>query len=272
MPLINISHSKLRKITTCMYQYKLYYLDGWRRKQNKAIYAFGHTCHEVVTQSLKDRFRNDPAKMFATKWLESLNNNLYYNKSDSFDNFMDLGKALCKKIPGSLKGITSISDIENKFEAEFSGIRFNGYIDFICKYRRKKTILDIKTLKSVSPYEVDMSEQLTLYSMAKGIPHVGIIAMIKTKSDPRIMIYTGTKTKEDCIDLQRKIIKAVEDISRRYYPKASDKMTCQMCDFIPICFGTKSEVKVKLKQIDVRYHAKSIQQWRKRKIRQHSQN
>jgi hypothetical protein len=43
-------------------------------------------------------------------------------------------------------------------------------------------------------------------------------------------------------------------------------MTCQMCDYIPICFGTKKEVKAKLRQIDTRQHTKKIEQKRKKSL------
>ena len=263
---IRISPSKLRKISSCLYQYKLHYIDGWRRIQDKAIYRFGHVCHEVVQQSISQRYKYNPSELFTSKWCNEAKKDLYYNNSDSFDKFMDLGESLCAKIPEALKGITGISNIEDKFEVSLSGIQLNGYVDFICDYKGKKTLLDIKTLKSVSPYEVKMSDQLTLYSMAKKVPNVGIIAMYKVKKDPRIEIITGRKTKRDYIDLQYKIKKAVSDISQRYYPKANDKMTCQMCDYIPICFGTKKEVKAKLRQIDTRQHTKKIEQNRKKSL------
>jgi len=263
---MRISPSKLRKLTSCMFQYKLYYIDHWRRVQDKAIYRFGHVCHSVVQQSLAQRFEKNPSKLFASQWGQETKKDLHYNSTDSFDKFMDLGESLCAKIPEALKGITRISNIEDKFEVGLSGIQLNGYVDFICKYKGKKTLLDIKTLKSVSPHEVAMSDQLTLYSMAKKVPNVGIIAMYKVKKDPRIEIITGRKTKQDYIDLQRKIKKAVSDISQRYYPKANDKMTCQMCDYTPICFQTKKEVKAKLRQIDTRQHTKQIEPMRKKSL------
>lgn len=263
---IRISPSKLRKISSCLYQYKLHYIDGWRRIQDKAIYRFGHVCHEVVTQSISQRFKHNPSGLFASKWDKEINKDLHYNDNDSFDKFRDLGESLCARIPEALKGITCISDVEIKFDVGFSGIRLNGFVDFICDFKGKKTLFDIKTLKSVSPYEVKMSDQLTLYSMAKKVPNVGIIAMYKTKKDPRIEIITGKKTKKDYIDLQRKIKKAVSDISHRYYPKANDKMICQVCQLIPICYGTKKEVKAKLRQINTRQHTKKIEQKRKKSL------
>jgi hypothetical protein len=262
---MRISPSKLRKISSCLYQYKLYYIDGWRRIQDKAIYRFGHVCHEVVTQSILQRFKKDPSELFSSKWGSEKKKSLHYNDTDSFDKFMSLGESLCAKIPEALSGVTKITNIEDMFEVGLSGIQLNGYVDFICKYKGRKTLLDIKTLKSVSPYEVDMSDQLTLYSMAKKVPNVGIVAMFKTK-DPRIEIITGKKTKQDYIDLQWKIKKAANDIANRYYPRINCKMTCQMCDYIPICFGTKKEVKAKLRQIDTRQHTKKIEQKRKKSL------
>jgi CRISPR/Cas system-associated exonuclease Cas4 (RecB family) len=261
---IRISSSKLRKITSCMYQYKLYYIDGWRRIQDKAIYRFGHICHETVTRSIAEKFKHSPSKLFASKWSKEVKKDLHYNNTDSFDKFMNLGKTLCAKIPEALQGITRISNIEDKFEVGLSGIQLNGYVDFICDYKDKRTLLDIKTLKSTSPYEVKMSDQLTLYSMAKQVPNVGIIAMYKVKKDPRIEIITGRKTKQDYMDLQYKIKNAVSDIARKYYPKANNRLTCNMCDYVPICFGTKKEVKAKLRQIDTRQHTKKIEQKRKK--------
>jgi hypothetical protein len=266
MQQMRMSPSKLRKLTSCMYQYKLHYLDGWRRIHDKAIYRFGHVCHDIITQSLAQRFKRDPSKLFASKWNKEAKKDLHYNDSDSFDKFMDLGESLCAKIPDALCGITGISDIESKFEVNMSGIMLNGFIDFICIYEGKKTLLDIKTLKSVSPFEVKMSDQLTMYSMARGIPNVGIVAMFKNKGNPRIEIITGKKTKQNYRDLQQKIYKAVGDISRRCYPKSSNKLTCQMCDYIPICFGTKKEVKAKLKQVDIRQHTKKIEMERKKSL------
>ncbi len=262
---MHISSSKLRKITSCLYQYKLHYIEGWRLRHDKAIFKFGHACHEVVTESIAQKFECDPSKLFVSKWGKTANETLHYNSTDSFGKLMGLGEALCAKIPEALQGITEMTDVESKFEVSLNDIDINGYIDFICKYNKKRTIIDIKTLKSVSPYEVAMSDQLTLYSMAKKIPNVGFIAMFKTK-DPRIEIITGKKTKKDYINLQHKIKKAASDISQRYYPKANDKMTCQMCDYVPICFGSKKEVEAKLKQVDVRQHTKKIEQKRQKSL------
>lgn len=263
---MKISYSKLKKCTNCMHQYKLYYIDGWRRKYNKAIYAFGNACHKIVTDSLVNRFRIDPADAFVMQWHKYQKCKLHYNKDDSFEKFIEIGRQLCGQIPHTLKSITAICDIENHFMVRFGSIHLNGYIDFTGRYKRRQTLFEIKTVRSFADHEVDMSDQLTLYSMVRGIPQVGIVAFIKTKTDPHIEIHTGTKTKTDYINLKRKTVKAVNDILHKYYPKANNKMTCQMCDFLPICFGTKSEVKAKLRQIDIQYHTRNIRQRRKKTV------
>jgi CRISPR/Cas system-associated exonuclease Cas4 (RecB family) len=262
---MRISSSKLRKISSCLYQYKLYYIDGWRRINDKAIFRFGHVCHEIVTQSIAQKFKKEPSKLFQSKWKKEKEKSLHYNDSDSFDKFMSLGESLCAKIPEALSGITNITAVESEFEVDLSGIKLNGFVDFICDYKGKRTLMDIKTLKSVSPYEVKMSDQLALYSMAKQIPNVGIIAMYKTK-EPKIEVITGRKTKKDYVDLQHKIKKAVDDISYGHYPRSNSKLTCNMCDYISICFGTKKEVAAKLKQVDVKQHTKKVQQERMLKL------
>lgn len=262
--MLTISPSKLRKCTACMYQYKLYYIDGWRPRHNKAIFAFGNVCHEVVTDSILGRFKNDPAMVFTSKWRKNLNSRLSYNNGDSFEKLMEMGTELCRQIPDKLKGITAIQDIEKQFTVKLGHIQLNGYIDFICQYKRKPTLFEIKTVRSFADHEVEMSDQLTLYSMARNIPRVGIIALLKRKTNPQIEIHTATRTAENYRDLKYKIKKAVDDITHRHYHKVNDKMTCQMCDFLPICYGTKSEVRAKLKQIDIQHHTKNIQ--RKRKL------
>ena len=183
---MSISHSKLRKITTCMHQYKLYYLDGWRRKSTKAIFAFGDVCHKAVTAFLSSRQCLDTTSYFTSIWNSFKNQPLDYSKNDSFDSFMDIGLRLAEQIPDALKEITNIHSIEGQFSAYLKSVQLFGYIDFIGTYRHKEFIFEIKSLKSYPRYEVEMSDQLTFYSMVKRLPDVAMISLIKTKKDPHV--------------------------------------------------------------------------------------
>lgn len=236
-----ISYSKWDKFRTCPYKYKLHYIDNWRPNDKKAIYAFGHCCHGAITHLLYHR--GDPVKAFMDLW--AAQGVLEYSKGDSAPRFREIGQVLMARASEKLKRVQEVANIEAYFRMPFGKHELEGYVDFTGVLDGKQTIFDIKTLKSCTDYEVRLSEQLTFYATALNIHNVGFITLTKTQN-PAVDILVSTRTKKRIEEFKNILLWNIQQIEelygRGFFPKANHKLTCQMCDFRPICFGTKKEV------------------------------
>lgn len=255
-----ISYSKWDKFRACPYKYKLYYIDGWRPKHPKAIYAFGHCCHEAITGYLESN--KDPVAIFTRLWNKQQSSNLEYGDSDSFNKLAEIGKVLMARAVDKLREIQNIAHVEGYFKVPFGGgHELEGYVDFVGDLRGVRTIFDIKTGKSFTDFEAKLSEQLTFYATALDIKNVALITLSKTKSDPTVKILTSTRPvsriddfkKGLCVDIARIESSGTNGV---IFQKANNRTICQMCDFKAICFGTKKEIDARLQ---VKEHAEPSQ-------------
>lgn len=248
-----ISYSKWDKFRTCPYKFKLHYIDGWRLKRTKAIYAFGDCCHEAITGSLK--FNKDPVAIFTKMWNKQQGCDLDYSDNDSLNKLTEIGKVLMARAVDKLKEVQNVSHIEEYFKVPFvDGHELEGYVDFVGDFKGTPTIFDIKSGKSFTDFEAKLSEQLTFYSTALGIRKVALITLSKTKTNPTVKILASTRPAARIDDFRKILLMDIlrlENVSLPL-PKANNKTICQMCDFKAICFGTKREVDAKL-QIKERF-------------------
>lgn len=248
-----ISYSKWDKFRTCPYKFKLHYIDGWRLRRPKAIYAFGDCCHEATTGFLKSG--KDPVAIFTRLWNKQQDRELDYNNGDSFKNFTEIGKVLMARAVDKLKEIQNVSHVEAYFKVPFEGgHELEGYVDFIGDLKGAPTIFDIKSGKSFTDFEAKLSEQLTFYATALGIKNVALITLGKTKTNPTVKILTSTRPISRIDDFKRGLRADITRIELSgtngvIFQKANNKTICQMCDFKVICWGTKREV-------DARFYVK----------------
>ena len=244
---MRISYSKWDKFRTCPYKYKLHYIDGWRLKRTKAIYAFGDCCHEAITGSLK--FGLDPVSIFTNLWNEQQDCDLDYGNDDSFNKLTEIGKVLMARTVDKLKVIQNVSHVEEYFKMPFEGRHeLEGYVDFIGDLKGVLTIFDIKSGKSFTDFEAKLSEQLTFYATALGIKNVALITLSKTKTNPAVKILTSMRPVTRIDDFRKTLLMDILRLENLKLPftKANNKTICQMCDFKAICFGTKREIDARL--------------------------
>lgn len=245
-----ISYSKWDKFRTCPYKYKLHYIDGWRLKRPKAIYAFGDCCHEAITGSLK--FGRDPVAIFTKLWNKQQVRDLEYSDNDSFNKLTEIGKVLMARTVDRLKEIQNVSHVEKYFKVPFEGgHELEGYVDFVGDLKGVRTIFDIKSGKSFTDFEAKLNEQLTFYATALGVKNVALITLNKTKSNPAVKILASTRPVSRIDDFKRGLCADIARIESSgtngvIFQRVNSKTICQMCDFKTICFGTKREVDAKL--------------------------
>jgi hypothetical protein len=137
-----------------------------------------------------------------------------------------------------------VRGVEEVFELSITTLEvpFVGVIDLDAKVTGKATVVDFKTSASgLQPHEVEMSDQLTAYKMAK--PHVEQVALcvlVKTK-EPRIDWYVSSRTGQQLTEYLGKVGYVAREIdARRFYKRQG--FWCTWCDFLPVCLGDKKKI------------------------------
>ena len=105
----HLSHSRLQKYITCPEQYRLYYLERLRPKQEAAARVFGAVMHLALAEYF--RKERDPLATFREEWTACQKFQLRYSQRETWQKLNQIGEALLQKF---------LAEEARKFERVFA--------------------------------------------------------------------------------------------------------------------------------------------------------
>ncbi len=246
-----LSHSRIQKYLTCPEQYRLYYLERLRPKEESANLVFGALLHLAIAEFF--RSHADPVPVFQKEWGAVREVALRYSGRDTWESLGGKGERLLRKfVEEEFPKIGRVLSVEEKFELRASSLDqpFIGYIDIVAEIDGVRSIIDFKSSSSsYEEHEVALSDQLTAYWMADPeVQRVGFCVLVKTK-EPRIEWHWAERNAGHLGDYLKKVgivARAIED--GVFYRRPGKH--CGYCDFLPACLGDRKATEQTLVRIE----------------------
>jgi RecB family exonuclease len=234
-----LSHSRVNRYLFCPEQYRLHYVENLRPLLPSANLHFGKAIHAALASLYEGN--PDVGNKFHRLWEEFRGQELKYGYRDSWDSLHEKGQQLIELYVQNEWGTSgTIRSVEEKFTLTLSNldVPFVGIIDLMTVMEEAETVIDFKTSgSSYAKHEVDMSDQLTAYQLAK--PSAELIAfcvLIKTK-EPRIEWHFAKRRSGDHLTAYLHKVEMVgKALQRGEFYKRPGKW-CSYCDFLPVCQG-----------------------------------
>lgn len=239
----HLSFSRVNRYLTCPEQYRLYYIEGWRPRVPSASLIFGQNIHAALAHHFQTGA--DPVAFFEPVWREARDMKLQYSGREDWEKLAERGKLLLAKFMAEERPrLTRILAAEKPFELSVSDldVPFVGVIDLVAEMENEKIVLDFKTAAGrYEDHEVEMSDQLTAYSLAEpDARRVALCVLVKTK-EPKIEWHFSRRTGDRLVEFLGRVGLVGEDIARgRFYRRPGKH--CSWCDFLPICLGDNERV------------------------------
>lgn len=230
----------------CPRKYYYEYVEGWKLVKPPANLVFGSIIHE----SIAEEFLNDrkAVEVFLEKW----NNvgEITYSRSDSHESLREVGILLIEKVQKT-EIYQRVVAVEKAYQTELpDGTIFRGKVDLIFDDGQEEVLLDWKTSSSsFLDHRPDLDDQLTAYSMLSRISKVAYGVLLK-KKNPEIKFFYASRTYQDHLDYQLKVMKAVSDIEAGFFFK-KPSFYCGFCPFCPLCRNQEEKIKTELKKAPV---------------------
>jgi len=246
----HLSYSQASRYLTCPEQYRLYYLEGLRPKQDPANLVFGKLIH----QSLACLFQStgDPVAHFQAAWDGMKQRKLRYAVRETWEKLNEKGTILLQRfVTEEYSKIGTVHASERPFTLTISSLElpFVGVVDLVADVEGKRTVIDFKTSSSTyEEHEVALSDQLTAYQLADPTAEqCALLVLVKTK-EPRIDWYLSHRTGEQLREYLEKLGLVAQQIHDRVFYKRPGPH-CSYCDFLPVCLGDQKQVEVTLTRV-----------------------
>jgi len=246
----HFSYTRIQKYLTCPEQYRLYYVERLRAKEESASLVFG----AIVHLALAEFFRHglEPVATFEKEWQAIREVKLRYSKRHSWGSLSLTGKQLLGKfLQEEARKITKVIAVEQVFEFYLSGLdlTFVTVLDLVAEVNGKKTLVEFKTAANdFERFEVELMDQATAYHLADPeIEQVGVCILVKTKK-PQIRWHFTRRSPEEVIEYLRKVDAVAHAIRSDIFFRRPGKW-CRQCDFLPVCVGDERKTKENLVRI-----------------------
>lgn len=233
-----LSHSRIGKYLHCPEQYRLYYVEGLRRRIPDASLVFG----QVVHQALATLFQNgeDPVDVFTRLWTEVESADLAYSERESWTKLSAVGRTcLSRFVEEEHPKLHDVTASEQPFRLMVTslGLPFVGVIDLAAGLHRKRTVIDFKTAASAyQEHEVALSDQLTAYQLAEPEAEQSALCVFVKTKEPRIDWLLSERRPHQVLEYLEKVDYVAQEISAGRFYKRPGKW-CSYCDFLPVCLG-----------------------------------
>lgn len=239
-----LSHSRVSRYLFCPEQYRLYYVENLRPALPSASLEFGRVIHAALAKLFMDGL--SPAEAFAERWEGMREVELRYAFRESWETLMERGKQLLDIfVEQELPKLHNVSACEQSFNLTVGGldVPFVGVIDLVAEIDDKETVIDFKTAGAAyQDHEVDLSDQLTAYQLAKPQAQQSALCVLVKTKEPRIDWYYSQRTGEQLAEYLQKVGIIRQAISSGLFYKRPGKW-CGQCDFLPLCLETGSKAK-----------------------------
>ena len=116
----HFSFTRIQKYLTCPEQYRLYYVERLRARQESASLVFGATVHLALAELFRRGL--DPVETFDKEWQAIREIELRYTKRYSWPSLAETGKQLLGNfVREEARKITKVTAVEQVFKFYLSG-------------------------------------------------------------------------------------------------------------------------------------------------------
>jgi len=246
----HLSHSRINRYLTCPEQYRLYYVEKLRPKVQGSGLVFGAVIHGVLAGLF--RTGTDPVSAFHSQWRELIGVDVRYKERETWETLNEKGQKLVEKfLSQEMSKLRAVRGVEERFDLMVGSLPlpFIGIVDLVAEINGDTTVIDFKTSASgYEDHEVELSDQLTAYSLAEPMAtKVAYCVFVKTK-EPRIDWHFAQRTPQERIEYVDKVrIVSADILDGKFYKRPGKH--CSYCDFLPLCMGNRKKAEETLVQI-----------------------
>jgi PD-(D/E)XK nuclease superfamily len=217
----HLSHSRLQKYITCPEQYRLYYLERLRPKQEAAARVFGAVMHLALAEYF--RTERDPLATFGQEWGACQKFELRYSQRESWQKLNQIGEALLQKfLAEEARKFEEVFAVEAKFHIGASNVAapLVGTLDLVAVVQGKKTLVEFKTgVNEWGEHDVLLSDQLTVYRLAEPeVEQTAICVFVKKRTNEIVWHFTE-RTPEQQVEYLEKLSIVSRQITDRLFYK-----------------------------------------------------
>ncbi len=251
------STSQRRTYRRCGYLYLMQYGQGWRPRQDKGKWIFGHVM-ERVAEDVALRKLTSPKQaeeFFLTLWDQYEQVPLSWPKSASWkmlrERGMPLARLVAEEVPSRVHGEGAVCQEEIHYDLdgvpELAIPDYYGTLHIDPTWDRPRPgVLDWKTAdRQYMPLQVELDEQLTNYQLAEGtkgrpVEVVAFCVMIYTTM-PRIQWLWSEARAVDELARFRHAASTVDRLIRQEVFPRNDRACFSMgeCPMVPLCYDSQ---------------------------------
>ena len=236
------SYTRIQKYLTCPEQYRLYYVERLRAKQESASLVFGATVHLALAEMFRHGL--EPVETFDREWQAIREVELRYSKRVSWLSLHETGKHLLEKfVREETQKITKVIAVEQVFEFYLSGLDlpFVTVLDLVAEVKGKKTLVEFKTAATdFERFEVELLDQATAYHLADPeIEQVAVCVFVKTKK-PQIRWHFTKRSADEVIAYLQKVGVITAAIRAGVFYRRPGRW-CRQCEYLPMCTGDRKK-------------------------------
>jgi CRISPR/Cas system-associated exonuclease Cas4 (RecB family) len=231
-----LSHSRVNRYLMCPEQYRRYYVENLRPAVKAASLEFGQAIHQSLARFYQHQ--ESPIKVFLEIWDSWREKELRYSYRESWDKLRERGHALLAQFQlRKQPALSCVEASEQKFELTISNldVSFVGVIDLMARVDGVVSLIDFKTSSSAyQDHEVELSDQLTAYQLAKPEAHQSVFCVFVKTKEPRIDWYYSRRPPEQLTEYLEKVSQVGRLIQNQVFFKRPGKW-CAYCDYLPVC-------------------------------------
>ncbi|GMV90902.1 MAG: hypothetical protein AMXMBFR82_06800 [Candidatus Hydrogenedentota bacterium] len=234
-----LSHSRVDRYLRCPEQYRLYYVENLRPAVKAASLEFGQAIHHSLARFYQNQ--ENPIDVFLEIWEGWREEELRYAFRESWEKLRERGQGLLAQfLMKQQPSLSCIEASEERFELSISNldVSFVGVIDLVARVDGVVSVIDFKTSSSAyQDHEVELSDQLTAYQLAKPEAQQSVFCVFVKTKEPRIDWYYARRRPEQLTEYLEKVGQVGKLIQQQVFFKRPGKW-CAYCDYLPICVGS----------------------------------
>lgn len=231
-----LSHSRVSKYLHCPEQYRLYYVENLRPAVKSASLEFGQAIHQSLARFFQRT--GDAISTFLDIWETWREVELRYAYRETWEKLQERGQGLLAEfVLTNWPVLSCVEASEQKFELAISNldVPFVGVIDLVAKVDGVVSVIDFKTASAAyQDFEVEMSDQLTAYQLARPEAKQSVFCVFVKTKKPRIDWYYARRSPAQLTEYLEKVSLVGRLIQDQVFFKRPGKW-CAQCDYLAVC-------------------------------------
>lgn len=235
------SHSQISRYLRCPRSYRLYYVDGWREKETRAL-IFGRCFEKALAAHFSGE---DPTATLFKEWGVFRDAPFEYKSGESWDRLVHQGARLLERFvqDNRVEVRRPEKNLQLKLTKPLRGDNeFVAYIDAVGHVDGRRSVIDWKTTTSRYAEKpeglVSLDPQLVSYSWISGIPDVSLIVFVR-KNRPEIQYLRAVISDEQRREYGRLVETTIAQIESAAFPPHSGirfpQNGCTSCRHLGLC-------------------------------------